>query len=107
MAAKPVESDPTVLSDLAVHAQKLISEFVALPHDARRRATQLLYELEHVVAEFRRLRPPLPFKRSRLRAVGPHICSICDAKIDEGLADYIQADGATYHRRCYEAVQSA
>jgi len=64
MAAKPFDQDPSILSDLADLARKLIDEFIQVSDD-RQRSTELLSALEHVVSEFKRLRPPLPLKQGR------------------------------------------
>src|SRR5215472_16553347 len=81
MAAKPVDPGFNVefLADLAYHAHKLINEFLALSANEGERATELIAEIQHIIAEFRRLRPPATFvKKARvrvLRAVEP--CGVC------------------------------
>ena len=67
MAAKPVDLNYSTLVRLADHASKLLGEFVALDPADRHEMTELLAELEHVIAEFRRLRPPRRFERERRR----------------------------------------
>jgi hypothetical protein len=58
VAAKPVDGDSSALLKLANHASKLLREFTDLEPGQRYRMAELLAELEHVIAEFRRLRPP-------------------------------------------------
>ena len=58
MAAKAQEPDVDLLSSLADHAHKLLLEFVGLSFTQNERSAELLDELEHVIAEFKRLRPP-------------------------------------------------
>jgi len=102
MAAKPVDSDVGVLSALAVHAHKLLNDFISLSLDQRTRAAELVYELERVVAEFRRLRPPPALNTSsRLRLVPPPLCPLCDRPTNCAYEDYVEIAGMTYHRRCY------
>jgi hypothetical protein len=60
VAAKPVDGDSSALLKLANHASKLLREFTDLEPGQRYRMAELLAELEHVIAEFRRLRPPRP-----------------------------------------------
>lgn len=107
MAAKPVDPDRLVLSTLADHAHKLLREFIALPNRELERATELTAEFEHVVAEFKRLRPPPPFKGSRhlrLAEPRPRRCSICEQPVDLSIHDFFKTEGAIYHRVCYSRV---
>ena len=64
MAAKPADFDVSVLVSLADHASKLLLEFTELddPADSQK-MPELLAELEHLIAEFRRLRPPPTFQK--------------------------------------------
>lgn len=115
MAAKPViDPDFALLSNLADHAQRLIKEFVELPREDRQGASELLSELEHVVEEFKRLRPTPIFKReSHLRIVNAaHTaainsnahprndkCAICVEPIN-GAKNIFEQNGDAYHAEC-------
>jgi hypothetical protein len=101
MAAKPVDLDHSALVRLADHASKLLGEFVALDPADRHEMTELLAELEHVIAEFRRLRPPPAFRKGAptLRLV--RICAICEVEITED-GESFETPGAVYHVDCYE-----
>jgi hypothetical protein len=104
VAAKPVETDSSILVSLAEHAQKVLQEFVGLRSADKHRASELVAELEHVVAEFRRLRPPPPL-RGGLRLMRPpgglpH-CPICEDEIHPALPGIFETPGATYHLVCY------
>ena len=102
MAAKPVDSETGLLSDLAAHAHKLVTEFISPSADQRTRAADLIYELEQVVAEFRRLRPPPALNKStRLRLIPPPRCPLCDRPTNCAYEDCVDIAGMTYHRRCY------
>jgi hypothetical protein len=65
MAAEAQEPDVRLLSSLADYAHKLMLEFAGLSYTQNDRAAELLAELEHVIAEFKRLRPPPTFKGAR------------------------------------------
>jgi len=71
VATKPIDPSFNIefLADLADHAHKLINQFLELPASQRERATELLDEVQHVISEFRRLRPPPTFAKSRLHLV--------------------------------------
>lgn len=105
MAAKGQEPDVNLLSDLADHAHKLMREFVELPNSQNDRATELLAELEHVIAEFKRLRPPPTFKGNhKLRCIPieeSRLCSVCHRPVDLGKRNYIEAGSAVYHSACF------
>ena len=74
MAAKPQEPDLLFLADLADHAHKLINEFISLPITDRQQSTALLIEIQFVISEFRRLRPPLSLASEppKLRVLRQH-----------------------------------
>jgi hypothetical protein len=59
---------------------------------AQDRAAELLAELEHVIAEFKRLRPPLTFKPERhLRLVDPvRLCAVCSKPVDHRRSHYLE-----------------
>jgi hypothetical protein len=108
MAAKPVEPDLSILQNLADHAHKLLHEFVALPHSELDRAAELTAEFEHVIAEFKRLRPAPPFKkRQHLRLAATlkaRLCSICEQPVNLEYDDFFQTEGAIYHHSCYVGI---
>ena len=108
MAAKPTDTDLALLSDLADYAHRLLGEFTVLPCSEADRATELLSEMEHVIAEFKRLRPPPPLKRGRLFLLSethaPRRCSICEQPVDRKLRSYFETEGAIYHCNCYSRV---
>jgi hypothetical protein len=108
MAAKPVGPDFSILQNLADHAHKLVNEFVAVPLNEQQRAGELVIELEHVIAEFRRLRPAPVFKGARqlwlAETKKPRLCSICEQGVDLKNRDYFETEGAIYHRACYNSV---
>jgi hypothetical protein len=108
MAAKPVGPDFSILPDLADHAHKLVNEFVALPPDEQLRAAELVAQFEHVIAEFKRLRPAPVFKgvrRLRLAEMAkPRLCSICEQTVDLKNQNYFETEGAIYHRACYSSI---
>jgi hypothetical protein len=110
VAADPTETDVALLSDLAGHAHRLLGEFIALPCSEADKATELLNEMEHVIAEFKRLRPPPPLKRGRLlRLAETHAlrhCSICEQPVDRKMDNYFETEGAIYHCSCYDSVVS-
>lgn len=65
MSAKPVDPNLSFLAALADHAHNLIDEYVSLPASECERATELLYEIQCVIAEFGPLRPPSTFATRR------------------------------------------
>jgi hypothetical protein len=104
VAAKPVDSDHLSIVRLANHASKLARQFIELESIDRYRMVELLAELEHVIAEFRRLRPPPTFRREpapSLRVV--RVCTICELEIREHHESF-ETPGAAYHAECYERV---
>jgi hypothetical protein len=105
VAAKAEEPDFSRLSGLAEHAHKLLQEFVGLPYSQTDRAAELLAELEHVIAEFKRLRPPPTFKAVHgLRLVpieDSRLCSVCQRPVDLGKRNHIETDSAVYHSSCF------
>jgi len=104
MAAKPVDPGFNVefLADLADHAHKLINEFLALSANEGERATELIAEIQHIIAEFRRLRPPATFvKKARvrvLRAVEP--CGVCGRAVDRSAGNFAATEHSVYHTIC-------
>src|SRR5215469_4731335 len=110
MAAKPVDPDLLLLADLADHAHKLINEFISLPWAERERATDLLAEIQLVIAEFRRLRPPLPLgsvraaRALRLVTTKPS-CEICGKAVDLDSAEIMRAMRTVYHLACLEGCE--
>lgn len=108
MAAKPLDPDRLFLSKLADHAHKLLRQFVALSDRELERAAELTAEFEHVIAEFKRLRPPPTFKRSRhlklVETLSLRQCSICEQHVDLKHDSFFQTEGAIYHRACYRRV---
>src|SRR5215469_3064186 len=103
MAAKPIDPSFNVefLADLADHAHKLIDEFLALPASERERATELINEVQHVLAEFRRLRPPPTFAKRHLRLVRrDEFCSICLHAVDRFSENFIATEQKIYHTEC-------
>ena len=107
MAAKPVDTDNSILVSLADHAQKILQEFVDLGRDDKSRGVELLAELDHVVAEFRRLRPPPTFRTpkhlSLVRTSGEEtpLCIICGKEVDRLSSSFFETPGAAYHLTCY------
>lgn len=79
-----------------------------LPYTEADRATELLHEMEHVIAEFKRLRPPPPLRRGRLlRLADTHAqrrCSICEQPVNRKLSNYFETEGAIYHCSCYSDI---
>jgi hypothetical protein len=108
MAAKPVDPDLTVLQSLADHAHKLLHEFVSLPDHELDRAAELTAEFEHVIAEFKRLRPAPLFKKPRrlwlAGTINPRLCSICERPVNFNGHDFFQTEGAIYHCACYASI---
>ena len=108
MAAKPSDPDILLLSNLADHAHKLMQEFVALPSSEQERAAELTAELEHVITEFKRLRPAPLFKKPRrlwlAETVNPRLCSICEQPVHLRNRDHLETEGAIYHRDCYIGI---
>jgi hypothetical protein len=105
MAAKPIDTDLTILADLAEHAHKLLHEFVDRP-PTQDRAAELLAELEHVIVEFKRLRPPPTFKPERhLRPVDPvRLCGVCSRPVDRRRSDYLETVRAAFHIECLDKL---
>lgn len=108
MAAKPADPDFTILSNLADHAHKLLHEFVDRPLVTQERAAELLAELEDVITEFKRLRPPPTFKpERRLRLVEQvRLCSVCSMPVDRRRSDYLETVSAAYHIECLETPEA-
>jgi hypothetical protein len=108
LAAKPTVTDRTLLSDLADRAHRLLGEFIVVPYTEADRATELLNEMERVIAEFKRLRPPPPLKRGRLvrlaETQAPRNCSICERPVDRKQCKCFESEGAIYHSSCYNSV---
>jgi hypothetical protein len=102
VAAKPVDRDHSSLVKLANHASKLLREFIELEPADRHRMTELLAELQNVIAEFRRLRPPPAFRKDHggLRLI--RTCAICRESVNEDEAEHFETPGAVYHSDCYE-----
>lgn len=102
MAAKPVDPNPSFLADLADHAHKLIDQFISLPASERERAIELLYEVQFVISEFRRLRPPPTFATARkLRLVSARpVCEVCGKPVDPDAVDTLEAMRSVYHVGC-------
>jgi hypothetical protein len=105
VAIKAETPDVSRLSGLADHAHKLLHEFVGLPYTQNDRASELLAELEHVIAEFKRLRPPPTFKAARGLRVVPiedsRVCAVCQRPVDLGKRNHVEADDAVYHSSCF------
>jgi hypothetical protein len=100
VAAKPVDYDESALVRLSNHAVKVVREFIHTHPADRHRLAELHAELDHVVAEFRRLRPPPTFRKEpALRLV--RFCSICQLEITQG-GESFESPGAAYHVDCYE-----
>jgi hypothetical protein len=110
VAAKAREADVDLLSGLANHAHKLMLELVGLSCEQNDRASELLAELEHVIAEFKRLRPPPTFKGARGLRLVPgdesRPCVVCQQAIDLGKRNYIESEDQVYHRSCYDLSRS-
>ena len=108
VAAKAQESNLGLLSGLADHAHKLLREFVGLPNSKTQRAAELLADLEQVIAEFKRLRPPPTFKRTRPLQVIPfeesRPCSVCGRPVDLGKRNYFETDDGVCHSACYNGL---
>ena len=103
MVAKP--DDPgfnvTFLADLADHADKLLNEFLALPASERGRATDLIAEVQHVIAEFRRLRPPPTVVKRRLHLVkAGELCGVCSHSVDRSAGNFTATEYSVYHTAC-------
>jgi hypothetical protein len=97
VAAKPFDGDHSALVRHTNQASRLLREFTELkPGPGQRyRAVELLAELEHVIAEFRRLHPPPTFRKGPvLRLV--RVCSICELEIGEDQESF-ETPGAVYH----------
>ena len=101
MAAKPVDPDLAFLSDLADHAHRLINEFISLSASERERSVDLLFEIQHVLSEFKRLRPPPTFRTLRLVRHKP-CCEICGKPVDPDSADVTRTMRTRYHLSCLE-----
>ena len=108
MAAKPADPDFTILSNLADHAHKLLREFVDRPLVTQERSAELLAELEYVITEFKRLRPPPTFKAERrLRLVDSmRLCGVCCMPVDRRRSDYLETVCAAYHIECLDKPQA-
>ncbi|HYK64135.1 MAG TPA: hypothetical protein VEY94_04255 [Patescibacteria group bacterium] len=106
MATKPVDPafNAEFLADLADHAHKLVDEFLALPAGERERATELISEVQHILSEFRRLRPPPTFaKRRLLRLVkAEEFCAICSGRVDRSMGNFTASEYAVYHTSCLD-----
>jgi hypothetical protein len=106
MAAKPKEPDLNFLADLADHAHKLIREFIDLPLSEREHTTELLFEIEHIIAEFKRLRPPPTFgqnRRLRLVESNPEpVCGICFRPVDRSSDAFTETTRTIYHLICLD-----
>ena len=104
MAQKVEEPDREFLADLADHADELITEFIGLPESERERSSVLLYEIQHVISEFRRLRPPPTFKAVRtLRLVrSDAVCGLCGKPITLNHAGLQDVRRTVYHAACLE-----
>jgi hypothetical protein len=101
VAAKPVDRDNSALVKLANHASKLLQQFIDLEPSERFKTVELLAELEHVITEFRRLRPPPTFRKdANLRLV--RTCAICRESILEDADMHFETPGAAYHLDCYD-----
>ena len=110
MAAKPVDFDYSVLVRLADHASKLLREFTELDDPAdRQKMPELLAELEHLIGEFRRLRPPPTLRNGpptfrngppTLRLVRK--CAICGLEIRKDHESF-ETLRAAYHVDCTKA----
>jgi hypothetical protein len=99
---KPSNSD--LLLKSAQDAQKLLQQFIGVPFNDPKRATQLLNEFERAVEEFKRLRSEVPPKKGRLLrladARGPRHCAICERRVFRSKRDYLEIGGSIYHRAC-------
>jgi hypothetical protein len=86
----------------------MLQEFVELGRGDNSRGVDLLNELEHVIAEFRRLRPPPTFRNSsQLRLVRTSdeespLRIICGKHIELSSQDFFETPGAAYHLWCYD-----
>ena len=107
MAPKPLDPNLHFLADLADHAHKLIDEFHSLPASERERSMDLLAEVQLVLSEFRRLRPPEPFGsvrtfRTSRMVTARQSCEICGKPVDVGAADVARTMSSVYHLACLE-----
>jgi hypothetical protein len=96
---------------LATNAQKLLQEFIRLPFTEPERATELLHEFDRAVVEFKRLQSAIvasQSKRARVfrleEARAPRLCPICHRRIVLPKRNYVEMEGAIYHRACYGVV---
>ena len=110
MAAKPKEPDLAILSDLAVHAQKLLQQFIDVPFTEPERATELLNEFDQAVEQFKLLSAKVPTRKGRVLQIAdapkPRRCPICKQRIVRGRQDHIEIGDATYHQSCRDAAGS-
>jgi hypothetical protein len=103
VAVKALDRDLDVLARLAKHANQLVNRFIEVAGADRQRASEVLVELEHVIEEFKRLRPPPLFKKERpLKLVTGRLCSICGEPTNAGDGEFLETPGAVYHLDCYE-----
>jgi hypothetical protein len=94
---------------LATNAQKLLQEFIRLPFTEPERATELLNELDRAVAEFKRLQSSIVASRSKKARIfrlaeALRLCPICHRRIVLPKRNYVEMEGAIYHRACYGVV---
>jgi hypothetical protein len=103
VAAKSVDRDLDLLAGLADHANRLVGRFIEISGKDRQRAEEMLIELEHVINEFRRLRPAPLFRKDRpLHLVIERSCAICQVSIESEDRQFFETPGAVYHVDCYE-----
>lgn len=97
---------------LATNAQGLLQEFIRLPFSEPERATELLNELDRAVAEFKRLQSAIiasvasRSKKARIfrLAEARRLCPICRRRVVLPKRNYVEIEGAIYHRACYGDV---
>lgn len=98
-----MDGDFDVLTKLAHHAHHLVNRFIETSNKDRHRAAEMLVELEHVIDEFNRLRPPPLFRKERaLHLVSDRLCAICGVSAKAGNQEFFETPGAVYHVDCYE-----
>ena len=67
-------------------------------------AVELISEVQHILSEFRRLRPPPTFaKRRLLRLVkAEEFCAICSGRVDRSMGNFTASEYAVYRTSCLD-----
>jgi len=96
---------------LATSAQKLLQEFIRLPYAEPERATELLNQFDAAVVEFKRLQSAILSSQSRkarvfrlAEAPARRLCPVCEQRVVLKQRNYVEVEGAVYHRDCAKGV---